>query len=50
VDLDGTLLEWLRRFGARAVAVRPDKFVAAADASGLAVPDDAGIPPLPPPA
>ncbi|MEU3219525.1 hypothetical protein [Streptomyces sp. NPDC006971] len=38
VDLDEVLLPWLRGYGARAVAVRPDKFVAAADASGLAVP------------
>lgn len=38
VDLDGVLLPWLRKYGARAVAVRPDRFVAAADVSGLAVP------------
>ncbi|MFE2936292.1 bifunctional 3-(3-hydroxy-phenyl)propionate/3-hydroxycinnamic acid hydroxylase [Streptomyces sp. NPDC059278] len=38
VDLDGVLLTWLRRYGARAVALRPDKFVAAADTGGLAVP------------
>ncbi|MFM1722690.1 bifunctional 3-(3-hydroxy-phenyl)propionate/3-hydroxycinnamic acid hydroxylase [Rhodococcus sp. PAM 2766] len=38
VDLDDVLGPWLRRFDARAVAVRPDKFVAAADVSGLAVP------------
>lgn len=38
VDLDEVLLPWLARYGARAVAVRPDRFVAAADASGLAVP------------
>ncbi|MGV9861075.1 bifunctional 3-(3-hydroxy-phenyl)propionate/3-hydroxycinnamic acid hydroxylase [Rhodococcus koreensis] len=38
VDLDEVLGPWLRRFGARAVAVRPDKFVAAADVSGLGVP------------
>ncbi|MGD9798640.1 MAG: monooxygenase, partial [Acidimicrobiia bacterium] len=38
VDLDRVLLPWLRRYGVRAVAVRPDKFVAAADVSGLAVP------------
>ncbi|SFY52865.1 bifunctional 3-(3-hydroxy-phenyl)propionate/3-hydroxycinnamic acid hydroxylase [Streptomyces sp. F-1] len=38
VDLDESLLPWLRRYGARAVAVRPDRFVAAADVSGLAVP------------
>jgi 3-(3-hydroxy-phenyl)propionate hydroxylase len=38
VDLDGVLLPWLARYGVRAVAVRPDRFVAAADVSGLAVP------------
>ncbi|MER5475893.1 bifunctional 3-(3-hydroxy-phenyl)propionate/3-hydroxycinnamic acid hydroxylase [Streptomyces sp. NPDC002734] len=38
VDLDEVLLPWLRRYGARAVAVRPDRFVAAADVSSLAVP------------
>ncbi|OLT13520.1 monooxygenase [Actinomadura sp. CNU-125] len=38
VDLDGTLLPWLARYGVRAVAVRPDRFVAAADVSGLARP------------
>ncbi|MGW2899279.1 bifunctional 3-(3-hydroxy-phenyl)propionate/3-hydroxycinnamic acid hydroxylase [Streptomyces sp. NPDC001212] len=38
VDLDEVLLPWLRRYGARVVALRPDKFVAAADTGGLAVP------------
>ncbi|WP_051300535.1 hypothetical protein [Actinomadura rifamycini] len=38
VDLDDVLLPWLARYRARAVAVRPDRFVAAADPSGLAVP------------
>ncbi|MFD0901813.1 bifunctional 3-(3-hydroxy-phenyl)propionate/3-hydroxycinnamic acid hydroxylase [Actinomadura sediminis] len=38
VDLDETLLPWLARYGARAVAVRPDRFVAAADVSGITVP------------
>jgi 3-(3-hydroxy-phenyl)propionate hydroxylase len=38
VDLDGVLRPWLRKYGARGVAVRPDRFVAAADISGLAVP------------
>ncbi|MGA4844273.1 FAD-dependent monooxygenase [Streptomyces sp. G45] len=38
VDLDGVLRAWLRRYGVRAVALRPDRFVAAADTSGLAVP------------
>ncbi|MFF8772466.1 FAD-dependent monooxygenase [Kitasatospora sp. NPDC015120] len=38
VDLDDVLLPWLRDHGVRAVALRPDKFVAATDVSGLAVP------------
>jgi 3-(3-hydroxy-phenyl)propionate hydroxylase len=38
VDLDDVLLPWLRRYGVRVVAVRPDKFVAAADVYGLALP------------
>jgi len=38
VDVDGTLIAWLREHGARVVAVRPDRFVAAADTSGLSVP------------
>lgn len=38
VDLERVLLPWLRRYGARAVAIRPDRFVAAADVFGLAVP------------
>jgi len=38
IDLNGTLLAWLRSFGTRAVALRPDRFVAAAEASGLGVP------------
>ena len=38
VDLDGALLAWMRRYGARVIAVRPDRFVAAADGSGLALP------------
>jgi 3-(3-hydroxy-phenyl)propionate hydroxylase len=38
VDLDGVLAPWLRKYGARAVALRPDRFVAAADVAGLAVP------------
>ena len=39
IDLDGTIQPWMRRYGAKVVALRPDKFVAAADPSGLAVPD-----------
>ncbi|WP_300678288.1 bifunctional 3-(3-hydroxy-phenyl)propionate/3-hydroxycinnamic acid hydroxylase [Nocardioides sp.] len=38
VDLEDTLGPWFERYGARVVAVRPDRFVAAADVSGLAVP------------
>jgi 3-(3-hydroxy-phenyl)propionate hydroxylase len=38
IDIDGSLLEWMNRHGARVITVRPDKFVAAADSSGLAVP------------
>ncbi|MDX6740783.1 bifunctional 3-(3-hydroxy-phenyl)propionate/3-hydroxycinnamic acid hydroxylase [Actinocorallia sp. A-T 12471] len=38
VDVDGVLCGWMRGFGVRAVAVRPDRFVAACDAHGLAVP------------
>jgi 3-(3-hydroxy-phenyl)propionate hydroxylase len=38
VDLERVLLPWLRRYGVTAVALRPDRFVAAADVSGLAVP------------
>lgn len=39
VDLERVILPWMRRYGAKAIAVRPDKFVAAADVSGLAVPE-----------
>ena len=39
VDFTGVLLAFLRKYGARAIAVRPDRFVAAADTSGLAVPE-----------
>ena len=49
VDIDGRLLAWMREFGVRVIAVRPDRFVAACDCTGLARPDAAGIPPLPPP-
>ncbi len=38
VDIEGTLLAWMRGYGARAIAVRPDFFVAAADPGGLKVP------------
>ena len=39
IDIDGTLLGWLRAHRTRAVALRPDRFVAAAEGSGLGVPD-----------
>ncbi len=38
IDLDGTLLQWMREHGARVVAVRPDRFIAAANTHGLATP------------
>ena len=39
VDLDRVLLPWMERYGAQVIAVRPDKFVAAADKTGIAVPE-----------
>ncbi|WP_447739972.1 FAD-dependent monooxygenase [Pseudomonas laurentiana] len=39
VDLDHVILPWMARYGAKVIAVRPDKFVAADDAHGLAVPE-----------
>jgi len=38
IDLDVVLRPWMQRYGVRIVAVRPDKFVAASDVGGLAVP------------
>lgn len=38
VDLDDVLGPWLRKYQVRAVALRPDRFVAASDVSGLGVP------------
>ncbi|MER6876084.1 monooxygenase, partial [Amycolatopsis sp. NPDC000673] len=38
VDLEDALLPWFDRYGVQAIAVRPDKFVAAADKTGLAAP------------
>lgn len=38
VDIDGDLVAWMRRYGVKVIAVRPDKFVAATDRTGLAVP------------
>lgn len=39
IDVEGTLLCWMRSFDVKAIAVRPDRFVAASDVYGLAVPD-----------
>ena len=39
IDLDGVLLSWMAVYGARVIALRPDHFVAASDATGLATPD-----------
>ena len=38
IDLDGELLAWMQKYKTRAIAVRPDRFVAAAHGSGLGVP------------
>jgi 3-(3-hydroxy-phenyl)propionate hydroxylase len=38
IDLHGTLLTWLRAHKTKAVALRPDRFVAAAHGSGFGVP------------
>lgn len=38
VDLTGAITAWMRRFGTRVIALRPDKFVAAADTTGLSTP------------
>lgn len=38
IDLEGVLLGWMRSFGTNVVALRPDRFVAAAEGSGLGVP------------
>jgi 3-(3-hydroxy-phenyl)propionate hydroxylase len=42
IDIYGTLLGWMRPYGARVVAVRPDRFVAATDVGGLDVPGTGG--------
>lgn len=39
VDLSGAVLGWMRKYGARIVALRPDHFAAAADTSGLSTPE-----------
>ncbi|VVE56223.1 3-(3-hydroxyphenyl)propionate hydroxylase [Pandoraea aquatica] len=38
IDLDGVLRQWMHKYGVRVVALRPDRFVAAADTGGLQVP------------
>lgn len=38
VDIDETLIGWMRSYGVRVIAVRPDRFVAAADTTGMALP------------
>jgi 3-(3-hydroxy-phenyl)propionate hydroxylase len=38
IDLDGTLLTWMRRYGAKVIALRPDRFVCSDDSSKLSVP------------
>jgi 3-(3-hydroxy-phenyl)propionate hydroxylase len=38
IDIGGALLGWMRSFGATAIAVRPDRFVAAAAPGDLSVP------------
>lgn len=38
VDLERVLLPWMESYGVKVMAVRPDKFVAATDQFGLAVP------------
>jgi 3-(3-hydroxy-phenyl)propionate hydroxylase len=38
VDIGQGILPWMERYGAKVIAIRPDKFVAANDVHGLAVP------------
>lgn len=38
VDIGQAILPWMARYGAKVIAIRPDKFVAANDIHGLAVP------------
>ena len=42
VDHTGALRTWMDRFGARVLVVRPDRFVAATDRTGLHVPAGRG--------
>ncbi|MEX0427688.1 FAD-dependent monooxygenase [Nocardioides sp. DS6] len=39
IDLDHAMLDWMSRYGTTVIALRPDRFVAADDVHGLAVPD-----------
>jgi 3-(3-hydroxy-phenyl)propionate hydroxylase len=39
IDLDGTLINWMRKHSTKAIALRPDRFVAAAEGSGLSLPN-----------
>jgi 3-(3-hydroxy-phenyl)propionate hydroxylase len=38
IDLDGELLAWMQAHRTRAIALRPDRFVAAAEGTGIGVP------------
>jgi 3-(3-hydroxy-phenyl)propionate hydroxylase len=38
IDYTGTLAGWMKQYGSRVIAVRPDRFVAASDSYGLAPP------------
>jgi len=42
IDTTGSLTDWMKRFHARVLVVRPDRFVAATDATGLDVPAPRG--------
>ena len=42
IDATGTLRAWMTRFGARVLVMRPDRLVAASDATGLDVPPPRG--------
>jgi 3-(3-hydroxy-phenyl)propionate hydroxylase len=39
IDLEGALITWMRKHRTKAIALRPDRFVAAAEGSGLSLPD-----------
>jgi hypothetical protein len=42
IDTTGLLTAWMKRFRTRVLVVRPDRFVAATDATGLDVPGPRG--------